>query len=73
MLMSEARILSLCSDMMKGQGPHKDHRKGQGSSQNLASPFPERTVNFYHATGIMLHLFRLIERKYPVNIDEMLL
>jgi hypothetical protein len=72
MLMSEARILSLCSDVVKGQGPLKDHRKGQGGSQNLASPFAERTVNFYHATRIMLHILKLIERKYPVNVDEAL-
>jgi hypothetical protein len=58
MLMSEARILSLCSDMVNGQGPLKDHRKGQGGSQNLASPFPERTVNFYHANRSFTHLLK---------------
>jgi hypothetical protein len=57
MLMSEPGILSLCSDMMKGQGPLKDNRKGQGGSQNLASPFPERTINFQHVNRLFTHLF----------------
>jgi hypothetical protein len=57
--------------MMKGQGPLKDHRERQGGSQDLSTAFSERTVNFYHGTKIMLHLFNLIEREYSVNIDEM--
>jgi hypothetical protein len=58
MLTPQAGILSLCSDMMNGQGLLKDHRKGQGGSQHLASPFSERTVNFNYTKRFITHLHK---------------
>jgi hypothetical protein len=58
MLRPKAGILSLCTDMMKDQVLIKDHRKGQGGSQNLSSPFSERTINFYRTTYFVAHFLK---------------
>jgi hypothetical protein len=55
MLRSKAGIFSLGANMVKGHGALQDSGKGQSRSQDLASPFPKRTVDFDHANGLRTH------------------